>query len=249
MPEIQLPTKIAQDEIKAELALIKAYVDTLETSLGLNADATSATGSVHAKLKELRTLVDTLEGSLGQTTDAASATGTVHQKLKDIKNAIVANTVVNPFDFVPVATENTITLSSAYSTLYSYIGKGFISELPIVIDSNDGELVVTVDGVVKWKGYVKYGKVCGLLRDEHVQKVTTGSGSEYRRPYTRLDINGSYTGIQGEYYPQSYPYTGGSYCVCFLDTPIYFKSSILVQAKVFSTSSYSCTYGIKGGIQ
>lgn len=160
MPEINLPIKSTQDAIKTdttsllnEIALVKAYVDTLETELaaikgytdsleanvGSNADAASSTGSLHAKIKELRTLVDTLEGSLGQTTDAANAAGTVHAKLKDIKVNIGKAFVGTP---KKAGTQITNTYDT---TLINITGKGVLCSIS---SSSARNYRLTIDGIL-----------------------------------------------------------------------------------------------------
>jgi hypothetical protein len=43
--------------VLADLVTVKGYTDTLETNVGSNADASSATGSAHAKLKDVKAAV------------------------------------------------------------------------------------------------------------------------------------------------------------------------------------------------
>ncbi|RYD01668.1 hypothetical protein N752_29260 [Desulforamulus aquiferis] len=129
-------------------------INTISTNIGSNADASSATGSVHAKIKDVKTLLSTVNTNVGSNADASSATGSVHGKLKDIKSAISGvGTPRNDLFSYQGSTNNTNglvtvldvvgsgTLSHACARTYS--SSGFTSSIRVTIDS---QIVLYVSG-------------------------------------------------------------------------------------------------------
>jgi hypothetical protein len=80
MPSIGLADKFTLDAIKTAVDIIDGIVDTITsnvstilTNVGSNADASSASGSVHAKIKELRTQVVAIQNTIGVSRGSSGA--------------------------------------------------------------------------------------------------------------------------------------------------------------------------------
>lgn len=151
MPEINLPTKAGQDEIKTlagtintnvdsvktDITAVNSNVNTVKSSIGTNSDTSSATGSVHGKLKDIK-------GSVGTSSDTASSTGSIHGKLKELRASIGKD-------------YSTKKLSQSFSgdsgNIFSITGAGVVNKLLIRQNTNYD---ILVDGVMIFQGYRDY---------------------------------------------------------------------------------------------
>ncbi|WGT38234.1 hypothetical protein QH639_20835 [Lysinibacillus sp. 1 U-2021] len=96
MPEIILPTAAKQNDIQTKVTDVQTKVN---TNLGSNADASSATGSVHAKLKDIKTEIvtsaDAIFGILDKSVDDYTFINTTNQTLLQT-DSVASTTVYTP---------------------------------------------------------------------------------------------------------------------------------------------------------
>jgi hypothetical protein len=137
MPSFGIADKITLDAVKTAVDLIKTYTDSLETNVGSDVDAASASGSVHAKLKQLLSDYTTARAGKIDNLDAAIST-----RFPDITGYTQAG--------------YTASVGASTATVCNVNGRGIASITFSGVDQNDfdscyapgtGNASLTVDGV------------------------------------------------------------------------------------------------------
>lgn len=232
MPEINLPTKAGQDEIKTLAGNINANVDdvkadvtavntnvnsvntnvnTIKSNVGSNSDASSATGSVHGKIKDVK-------ASVGTTSDAANANGSLHAKVKDIKDNLASFGT-------PVANYGRTSSSAGYTL--NVTGKGILRQA-VVWGDMLAPIKITIDGVLVYSGRSATNILSGLINRNSIFGETSivamvNEGFSIGQGYPILKSITSGNDVVG------LPYTGSNDSQIAIFDGIPFKNSLKIE--------------------
>ena len=240
MPEILLPTKTQVETLDTKVgtnvdvggtitlfARAKQIYDNIVTNLGSNADASSATGSVHAKLKDIK------------------------------DNAGSAIDVTRCIPFTKESNVKTIVVANTYETLLSISGKGFLTEaiLQMIDTQVSYGIKITIDGtVVAWSSTANRYRFIGLSQYNNLfiiatnNTLSTGTFRVINDAGGGTDIpHGDFPTRPGEIvtapgFPSTAEKANGIY---LLSAPVFFQTSLLVQ--IMCQSGNNLSYRLQGG--
>ncbi|WP_019851527.1 hypothetical protein [Desulfitobacterium sp. PCE1] len=226
MPEITLPTKTQVDSIKIDTSAIITKVNTnLDTAVSSRATQTS---------------VNTINTNVGSNADTASAEGSIHAKLKDIKTTVSMGTKYRPLN-VQSSTNDV----NNFVQIINVTGSGYIDLMVFLLGNTEFKLII--DGVVKYWTGIPGGQNYGSLiftTPNHTNATMYHDG--YINVFNRLGIHcgiGVFNVGSNEMRFPTWATTkqaahGG---VVYLSQPIYFNSSVVVQAKAFYYPGAKCS--------
>ncbi|MDB5054445.1 MAG: hypothetical protein JWM44_2495 [Bacilli bacterium] len=133
----------------------------------------------------------------------------------------------------PLASEAAGTGTGAYQTILSVTGKGFLKTFYVL--SPSASFKVTIDGVVKILMATSSGSaLSGLFSKEDMILSSTVVG--FRKP-----TNDNILGVYGNVF-KSFPLIDSSGGAVAVDSPIYFKNSLLLEINATSGGAYSYRY-------
>jgi len=137
-----------------------------------------------------------------------------------------------------------ITTGGTFETMLSVSGKGFLTRAVLVSPdgSATGQIRVTVDGVVKVlnQAPVSTGGMCGV-EQINSSTATTGSYMAHRVPGLGRSI------VSANNTVAEYPTISGVENIIYISMPIFFDTSLLIEA-TSSISGSQIRYEYQGGV-
>ncbi|MDO7787504.1 hypothetical protein [Desulforamulus aquiferis] len=213
-------------------------VNTINTNVGSNADASSASGSVHAKAKDIKALLSTVNVNVGSNADAASASGSVHGKLKDIKSAISG--LDSPRNDL-FSYQGSINNTGGFTTVLNITGSGTLSHACSRTYSTGGfshRIRITIDSQV-----VLY--VQGSYAGPNVVGLFNPAMLWFSDTYTGIYYVGS---IMNSVFDGLFPHSALQYEKLFiLHSPLVYKTNLKIEIDYNSSTSH-CRYSYGGTI-
>lgn len=144
-----------------------------------------------------------------------------------------------------------VTASNTWFTAYTYNGKGLLKRAILAYGSSSAptlKLRVTVDGVVTFLTTMSpdngTATIAGILSEEHVRQ----NGNSL---VSRNGASGAWYLTSGISQPSvvDYPYTTDSVrAICFLQNPVFFNTSLLVEVLITSGTFNGVQYGVSGAL-
>jgi hypothetical protein len=237
--------------VMQRLAQLVLLTDTLETVsgqikaktdlIGAAADA-AGTATMFARLAQLAGYTDSLEGVLGTNADAAATNASMWAMLKTL-NAKPAGVAVDKSACIPIGQNAIVASTTAYQTLLSKTGKGYIEEIVTLGATQIHWLKVTIDGSVVFEANNGGSYSTALISTNNLSDG--GSGNSAINPPLLGTVLRALSVVES-YSPNAAAKTFTNNTVHIFSDVLYFKTSLLIEYKA-NAADPDFRYHILGG--